>query len=49
MVKSCYYPAVEQTYTNIHFPATIRQWNTLPGEATNSRSLQSFKQLLIIN
>ena len=30
------------------FPASIRQWNTLPGEATNSRSLQLFKQLLII-
>ena len=33
-------------YKYSFFPATIRQWNTLPGEATNSQSLQSFKQLL---
>ena len=46
-VKICYYLVAELTHINTHSPATtIRRWNTLPGEVINSRSLQSFKQLL---
>ena len=38
-----------QAYSNSFFPNTIQEWNRLPSNIANTKNLENFKKLLIVN